>query len=253
MSHGTLCVGRCFHIPVRVHVSWLAAFALASGSLASAYFPYLYPGWPPALYAALGLVTSLLLFASILLHELAHSLVAQRRGLAVHGIVLFALGGISEISQEPPTPAVELALALAGPATSLVVGAGVGLLWYLSLSGSLVLSALLGYIGGLNLTLAIFNLIPGFPLDGGRVVRAILWQRSRNLEWATRWASRLGRAVAAGFVALGVWLAATGGILDGIWFLLVGCFLDGAARAAYHQLAIQALLAGHAVGEVRHT
>ncbi len=252
MGSHSLQVGRLFGIPVRAHASWLLLFVLVTGTLALVHFPTYYPYWPLTTYCWLAVVTSLLLFASVLVHELAHSLVARRHGLDVNGIVLFLLGGVSEISHEPLTPSSEWAMAVAGPLASLAIAALSGALCLLS---SLVargqpLPAMLGYLSGINLSLGAFNLVPGFPLDGGRVLRATLWWRSHNLEWATRWATRVARLVALAFVALGVWQALVGSILNGIWLAGIGCFLDATARASYRQTLIQIRLAGHTVGEI---
>jgi Zn-dependent protease len=252
MSSHSVQIARLFGIPVRAHASWLLLFVLVTLSLSSAYFPAQYPYWSPTLYWGLGLTTCLLLFVSVLIHELAHSLVARHHGLGVHGIVLFLLGGVSEISQEPPTPASELAMALAGPLASLALGLVAGILWLLTWPRAFgqPSAAVLGYVSGVNLSLGLFNLLPGFPLDGGRVLRAVLWWRSRNLEWATRWASRTARAMALAFVVGGAWQALTGSILAGFWLAAIGCFLDATARNGYQQVLIQVRLAGHTVGEV---
>ncbi|MDI7274561.1 MAG: site-2 protease family protein [Anaerolineae bacterium] len=237
MGGRSLCIGSFLHIPVRLHATWPVSFLLVAGSLGGAYYPQSYPGWPLALYAALGTATSLLLFASIVLHELAHCVVARRRGVGVHDIVLFVFGGYSQIESEPPSPSVELAMAIAGPLASLAVAAAMSALWLISLRLGLALAAMFGYVAGLNLAVAIFNLIPGFPLDGGRLVRALLWWRSRDLLRATRWASSLGRATACSLVGLGLWRALDGGFVDALWFTLIGCFLHRAARASWHSVA----------------
>ncbi|HOR00139.1 MAG TPA: site-2 protease family protein [Anaerolineae bacterium] len=252
MSSHSLQVGRLFGIPVRAHVSWLLLFALATATLAGIYFPTYYPQWPQGVHYALGLATSLLLFASVLLHELAHSLVARHQGLHVQGIVLFLLGGVSEISSEPSTPGAELVMAIAGPVASLAAGAVCALLWLPAMlqGHGQPLAAVLGYVCGINLSLGLFNLIPGFPLDGGRVLRAILWQRSHNLEWATRWATRAARLIAVLCIACGAWQGVTTSLLNGLWLAAIGCFLDTTARAGYQQVLIQTRLAGHTVAEI---
>ncbi len=252
MGSHSLQVGRLFGIPVRAHASWLLLFVLVTGTLALVHFPTCYPHWPQATYYWLAGVTSLLLFASVLVHELAHSLVARQHGLGVHAIVLFLLGGVSEISREPLTPQGEWAMAIAGPLASLVLGLLTGGLWLLAwpLGQGRPLPAMLGYLSGINLSLGIFNLVPGFPLDGGRVLRATLWWRSRNLVWATRWAARVARLVALAFIAAGVWQALVASVLNGLWLAGIGCFLDATARSSYEQVVIQTRLAGHTVGEI---
>ncbi len=252
MNSHSVQIGKLFGIPVHAHASWLPLFVLVTGTLAVAHFPAQYPHWPQAVYYQLALATSLLLFVSLLVHELAHSLVARHHGLGVEAIVLFLLGGVSEISQEPPTPASEWAIALSGPLASIALGLITGLLWVLPWPGGhgQPLPAMLGYLCGINLSLGVFNLLPGYPLDGGRVLRATLWRFSHSLEWATRWAVRVARLVALAFVALGIWQALTASILNGLWLAVIGCFLDVAAHSSYRQVLMQARLAGHTVGEI---
>lgn len=252
MSKHSLVICMLFGIPIRVHVSWLVLFVLVTTTLGGAYFPVRYPWWPHSLYYVLGVVTSLLLFVSVLVHEVAHAVVAKRYGLGVHAIVLFLLGGVSEISGEPPTPRAEFELAFAGPLASIVLGVVSAALWvaaWLRVWGE-PLAAALGYTAGINLSLGLFNLIPGFPLDGGRVLRAILWWRSHSLEWATRWAWRTARLIALALVSLGIWQAVTGSLLNGFWLAAVGCFLDTTAHKSYEQVRVHYRLAGHTVGEV---
>jgi len=250
MGSGTIYIGQFLGVPVRLHVSWFLVFALITTSLASAYFPHQLPEEPAAFYWLLGLMTSLLFFLSVLLHELAHSVVARRWGLAVRDIVLFIFGGVSEIMREPQTAASEFVMAIVGPLTSVALSALCGLLWFLTRSVSPELASVLAYIGGINLSLGAFNLLPGFPLDGGRVLRAILWWRTHNLERSTRWASRIGQVVAYGFIFFGVWQALTGNLLNGLWIAFIGWFLDNAAQTAYRELAVRNLLSGHTVGEI---
>ena len=250
MGTSSVYVGKVFGIPIRVHASWLLVFLLVTFSLATSYFPQNYPAWSGTLDWALGLATSLLFFLSVLLHELAHSVVARRRGLAVRDIVLFVFGGVSEITQEPETPATELLMAAVGPLTSIVLGAALTLLRAPVQGLSQQLAAVFLYLGGINLSLGIFNLLPGFPLDGGRVLRAILWWRSRNLDRATRWASLAGQGVAYVFILLGVAQALRGSLAGGLWMAFIGWFLDSAAQTSYRQLAMQRMLKGHTVGEI---
>jgi Zn-dependent protease/CBS domain-containing protein len=250
MSGNSLYIGKYLGIPVRVHVSWLLVFALVTTSLGGSYFPQQHASWTPALNWSLAVMTSLLFFISVLLHELAHSVVARRRGLPVHDIVLFVFGGVSELSQEPQTAGTEFTMALVGPATSIVLGLLWGAIWRLSGTISAPLAAVSMYLSGINLSLGLFNLVPGFPLDGGRVLRAILWWRTGNLLRATRWASRAGQFVAYAFIILGVWQALTVSLLSGLWLAFIGWFIDNAAQSSYRQLALQQLLAGHTVGEI---
>ncbi len=250
MGGNSLFIGKFLGIPVRVHTSWLLVFVLVTASLAGAYFPQSFPGQSPALYWGLGIVTSVFFFASVLLHELAHSVVAQQRGLPVRDIVLFVFGGVSELSQEPENPTTEFVMAIVGPLTSIVLGGIFLLLWQLLQLASHPLGSMLMYVGGINLSLGVFNLIPGFPLDGGRVLRSLLWWHSRSLERATLWASRVGQFVAYAFIAIGILEVFAGGLVNGIWLIFIGWFLDNAAISSYRQVAVQSLLAGHTVGEV---
>jgi len=249
MPKGTVNLGQIAGIPVRIHISWFLIFVLVTWNLAGTLFPQQYPGWSPGLYLGAGLVTGVLFFASVLLHELAHSLVAIRRGLPVRDITLFIFGGVSEISEEPETPATEFLMALVGPLTSLVLG---GLFLAASIvlrGGGEFLFALCLYLGEINISLGLFNLIPGFPLDGGRVLRSILWHRSRNLPRATRIASLVGQGVAYLFIVVGVWQI-FGGRWSGMWIAFIGWFLDNAAQSSYRQMAVKNMLADHTVREI---
>ncbi len=252
MSKHSLVICKLFGIPIRLHLSWPPLFILITSTLAGVYFPARYPWWPPVLYYALAAVTSLLLFASLLIHEAAHALVAQREGMVVHAIVLFLLGGVSEINGEPQTPRAEFRMAVAGPLASLALGVCAGGLWLVAwLRGySQALTAVLGYVGGINLSLGLFNLIPGFPLDGGRILRAALWRHSQSAEWATRWAMRGARLIALAFLGLGAWHALRGDLLNGLWLAAISAFLDTTSRRSYEQVVIRLRLAGHTVGEV---
>ncbi|MCL6431852.1 MAG: site-2 protease family protein [Anaerolineae bacterium] len=250
MTSGTFTLGRFFGIPVRLHVSWLLVLVLVTTSLAGGYFPEHYPRWSPLVHWTLGLAASLLFFASVLLHELAHSVVARARGLPVHDIVLFIFGGVSQIAEEPESPGTELLMAIVGPLSSIALSIVLGILWLLTHRLSQPLGGLFLYLGGVNLSLGLFNLLPGFPLDGGRVLRALLWWQSKNMEWATRWASRVGQVIAYGFILLGVWRALTGSLASGLWIAFIGWFLDNAAQSSYRQTAVRMLLAGHTVAQV---
>lgn len=250
MLKSNLGLGRIAGIPVRVHISWFLVFLMVTWNLAGSVFPQQYPAWSPGLYLVAGLVTSVLFFVSVLLHELAHSLVALRRGLPVRDITLFIFGGVSEISEEPQTPATEFLMALVGPLTSLVLGGLLLAAAVLSRGSSGFLSALCLYLGEINISLGLFNLIPGFPLDGGRVLRSILWYRSRNLPRATRIASLVGQGVAYLFIVAGIWQIFIGQWGNGVWIAFIGWFLDNAAQSSYRQMAVRNMLVGHTVREI---
>jgi Zn-dependent protease/predicted transcriptional regulator len=234
---GSLSLVRILGIPIRLHVSWFLIAALITWSLAAGYFPQTNPGWNALTYLIVGAVASLLFFASVLLHELGHSILALREGVPVKSITLFIFGGVAQIGREPATAGAEFRIAIAGPLASLGLAALFGGL------GS-VLSAPLAYLGRINLLLAAFNMIPGFPLDGGRVLRAALWQFGGSYQKATRWAARGGQAIAFGFIGLGVLQFFFGGLTNGLWLAFIGWYLSNAARASYQQVALQDMLTG---------
>ncbi len=246
-------VGRLFGIELRLDYSWFIVFFLVSWSLANHYFPTVHPGWPSSTYLVLGIVTAVLFFASVVTHELAHSLVSQAFGTPVRDITLFIFGGAAHISQEPKRARDELLMALVGPATSLALAAAFGLLWQLSQVTAPPVRALAGWLAGINLMVGLFNLIPGFPLDGGRVFRAIAWRITGNLRQATWLASGLGRIVAYGFIFWGVFQIFNGNWADGLWIAFIGWFLDSAAAHSYQQMAVQEVLSGHTVREAMTT
>ncbi len=250
MPEAAVSLGRFFGIPVKIHWSWLIVFALVTWSLAANYFPPSYPGWSTEAYWIIGIVTSLLFFGSVLLHELAHSWVARGAGIPVDSITLFVFGGVSRIAREPGRPRVEFRMALAGPATSLALSLIFGAIWLAARSSSEPLAGLTFWLAWINLVLAGFNLIPGFPLDGGRVLRSILWWRTGNLRKATRAASAIGRGVGYLFIFGGVLMIFWGYWANGISLAIVGWFLENAAVGSYRQVALQDMLRGHTVSEV---
>jgi Zn-dependent protease/CBS domain-containing protein len=255
LLHGAIRLFTIHGIEIRLDYSWFIIFVLVTWSLAGQYFPQQYPEWPRVIYWTLGAVTSILFFISVLLHELAHSLVAQWRGIRVPRITLFIFGGAAQIAEEPKSAGDEFIMAFAGPAMSVVISLVSGLLWYLFRGTVTPLAALFGWLSMINVMLAVFNLIPGFPLDGGRVLRAMLWGMSRDLIKATRIAAAVGRAVAYCFILLGVYEVFLGKnrIFDGIWIAFIGWFLLQAATQSVRQQAFQLLLAGHTAGEVMWT
>ncbi len=244
-----LTLFRISGIPIRVHVSWLAIYGLLAWSLSVGYFPHVLPDVAVGIYWLSGLVAALLLFASVLLHELSHSLVARRRGLPVSDITLHIFGGVSRLEREPHSPGLEFRMAVAGPLTSFALG-GLALLAARPAGGYPALAAILRYLGVVNLVVGAFNLVPGFPLDGGRVLRAALWRARGDLPWATRVASRAGSAVGLVLVALGILRGLTGEFLGGLWFVLIGVFLRQAAGGSYEQLVLRQALAAFAVRDV---
>ncbi len=240
-------LGRVFGIPITIHYSWLFIFALVVWSLVSDYLPMHHPGITGGANWAWAIVAALLFFASVLAHELAHSLVARALGIPVDGITLFALGGFSALKRDATRPRIELAVALVGPLTSLALAALLWLAWRALLPVSMPAAAVAFYLAYGNAALGIFNLIPGFPLDGGRVLRAVAWAMSGNLERATRLAVRTGRVAAGLLVALGAWQAISGEGIGGLWFILIGWFLWSAAEQEGARTTIQSALKGHTV------
>ena len=242
-------VAKIWNIPIRLHISWFIIFALVAWTLASGYFPAQAPDLSKAQYLVVGALTSLLFGASVLAHELGHSFVALRNKVRVSRVTLFIFGGIAQIEEEPPTPRAEFWIAIAGPLTSLALGLGFGALGLLA--GPLAwLSAPSLWLARINLVLAAFNLIPGFPLDGGRVLRAIVWQVKKDLKKATQIASTAGRVVAIGFIAYGVFIALTGDFFNGLWIAFIGWFLQNAAAGAVTQMEVQETLKGVEVSQI---
>jgi Zn-dependent protease len=254
MVRGGIPIGKAFGISLRLHYSWFLIFALVTWALAAVYFPSTHPTWSLALKIGAGLITSIFFFGSVLFHELMHSIVAIREGIQIQAITLFFLGGVSQMTGEPKTAGDEFRMAAAGPFSSLVLG-GLFLGIFYLLRGytselAQFVAAISFYLGLINILLGVFNLIPGFPLDGGRVLRSIIWWRSRNLQSATRIASNIGRAIGFLFIIGGIFLAFTGNFFNGIWLVLIGWFLETAASSSYKQLMLQEMLKGHTASEV---
>jgi Zn-dependent protease/predicted transcriptional regulator len=235
-------------IPIYLHVSWFVIFGLVAWSLSHGYFPARYPDLPVATYWAKGLVASLLLFASVLAHELGHSLVARRHDIDIASITLFIFGGLASLEEDPRSPGAEFQVAIAGPLTSLVVAglfAGVAAVVPPASPGA----AVAGYVAFLNVVLAAFNLVPALPLDGGRVLRAVLWKvwgRARG----TRVAAGAGTGFAYLLIAYGIFGLFVGAGLGGVWAILIGWFVKEASTAAGRQGQLQEVFADVRVGDV---
>jgi Zn-dependent protease len=249
MMRQTIPLGRVLGIPIGLDYSWFLIFALLTWTLAVGYYPAEFRFWPVAQYWVVGALTAVMLFVSVLLHELGHSVVAMRYKIPVRSITLFIFGGVAQIGAEPPSASAEFWIALAGPAVSFGLAVFFSLLQ--PLSGAFApLLALVTYLAYINGTLALFNLIPGFPLDGGRVFRAIVWGVTHNLRRATLVAANVGRAVAFLFIIGGVWQILSGDLGNGLWIAFIGWFLENAASAQVHEQSAQDLLAGGKVAEV---
>ncbi|MFH0809692.1 MAG: site-2 protease family protein [Pseudomonadota bacterium] len=223
-----LRIMRIAGIDVFVNRTWLIIFALVTWSLAEGYFPAVLPHQGPGIHWGLGALAAVLLFACVLAHELTHSLIAIRKGLHISGITLFLFGGVSNLAEAPKDPGAEFQIAISGPMSSFALAVFFyGL--YLAVPGPAALLAVLGYLVIVNALLGIFNIIPGFPLDGGRALRAILWWKTENLKRSTLMATTAGVVVGWLIVLLGLARFAFGDPIGGVWFVVVGLFLKSAA------------------------
>ncbi|MGH7265606.1 MAG: site-2 protease family protein [Candidatus Rokuibacteriota bacterium] len=249
MLRHAVTIFRVQGIPVRVHGSWLFILGLLTWSLAAGYFPTVLPGRPSAAYWIHGFVAALLLFASVFVHELAHAVAAVRYGVPVSGITLHVFGGVSQLEQEPDRPGAEAVIAAVGPLTSFAIAAALtGALTFLPRQP--VASAVLRYLMIVNVAVGIFNLLPGFPLDGGRLLRAALWKARGSFQWATRIASHAGSGFAFLLVALGLLRGFAGELIGGLWLVLIGLFLRQAAQGSYEQVVVRRALGPLSVGDV---
>ncbi len=233
-------LGKVKGIQLEVNISWFVIFGLVTFTLATSYFPQNYPDWDPVLYWFLGSTIALLLFASVLLHELAHSLVSASQGIPVSKISLFIFGGLAQIEKEPDEPGKELKIAIVGPATSILLYV---LFMFLAkivafFAISEVAVVLLTYVADVNLVLAIFNMVPAFPLDGGRVLRALIWYFKGNLQNATKIASLMGSIFGYFLIFIGILGVLTGLVINGIWFIFIGWFINQASQSSYEQMVM---------------
>ncbi|MFH1383301.1 MAG: site-2 protease family protein [Chloroflexota bacterium] len=247
---GSVSLGRIAGIQIGVHYTWLLAFLLIAWSLALGFFPSYYPGWTNTTYWITGAIAAVLLFASVLLHELAHSFVAISRGMRVRSITLFIFGGVSNIEDEPSKAGTEFVMAFAGPLSSLILAGIFFGIWKTITDMASPLSATLYYLWLINLLLAAFNILPGFPLDGGRVLRSILWGATGNLTKATNIAATVGRIFGWALIAYGIFELFNGNLLNGIWIAFIGWFLNSAADSSRRDLTMREQLSGVRVKEV---
>jgi Zn-dependent protease len=209
-------IGKIFGIPIELHISWFLIFGLLTWSLASGYFPFEYPGLSGLSYWSLGLLTSVLFFSSVLAHELGHAFIAIRNHVPVNKITLFIFGGVARIEREPNSAGAEFRIAIAGPLVSLTLAGIFGAIWLLDQTTP-ILAAPSDYLLRINLMLVLFNMIPGFPLDGGRVFRAIIWKYTGSYYQSTKVASFVGQIIAYGFIGIGVFFMFTGQSMNGLW------------------------------------
>jgi Zn-dependent protease len=243
-------IGKIFGIPLMLDLSFFLIFIFITVTLSMDVFPSLNDKWPGSYYWIVGIATSLLFFASLIAHETAHSIVSKRTGIPVKSITLFILGGVAQISREASKPKNELFMSIAGPLCSAVLGGIFYGLYNLFNGVNVYVSALCYYLSYANLALAVFNMIPGFPMDGGRVLRAIVWMIKKDYLQATRIATTVGYAISGCFIAGGAYLAFTWDIFSGLWFVFIGFFIISSARANYQQLLMRENLKGIAAQDV---
>ena len=240
---------RIAGIDIGIHFTWIFIFVFFSWSLAEAYFPSAYPGFSTGAYWATGIIATLLIFVSVLIHEMAHSLVARSRGLPVSSITLFILGGVSNLEEEPSQPSVEFNMAIVGPATSIVLAVISWLITSAVMGGisdmfsgvpnATLVTAVIAYLAVINLFLGAFNLIPGFPLDGGRVLRSIIWGSTGNLARATNIAGIVGQTFGWILIGLGVFFIFWASLFTGLWLAFIGWFLNSSADASRKEIALR--------------
>lgn len=252
-SAGSFRIASVRGIDIQVHWSWFVVFILLTWWLSEGFFREVHEGWSRETAWATSVVTTLLFFTSILLHELSHSLTARRLGLPVHSITLFIFGGVSALSEEPSSARQEFRVAIVGPLTSFVLAAIFGLLSAVALAvgrEDTPPAAVSEYLAFINVSVGIFNMLPGFPLDGGRVLRAGLWARTGDMLKATRWAAATGSFISFGLIAVGVISILAGSFVGGVWFVIIGWFLRNASESSYQQLLFRRTLEGTKVREV---
>lgn len=243
---------RLFGFEVRLDASWIIIAALVTWSLAAAIFPVSYPSLPRADYWWMGIAGAVGFFGSIVFHELCHSLVARYYRLPMRGITLFLFGGVAEMGDEPRSPKVEFLMALAGPISSIGLGFVFrrAALW--GAGGSIQAAGVFAYLAWINWALAAFNLIPAFPLDGGRVLRAALWHFKGDFSRATRVASAIGSGFGIVLMAFGVYQLLTGYFIPALWYFMLGTFLRNASQVSYQQVLLRTALEGETVSRFMH-
>jgi Zn-dependent protease/CBS domain-containing protein len=240
---------RLLGFEVRVDWSWIIIAILIAWSLSKGLFPSYYKNLSPQTYWWMGIIGAAGLFLSIIAHEFSHSLVARKFGLPMKGITLFIFGGVAEMEDEPPSAKVEFMMAIAGPLSSILIA----IIFYgIHTAGKQAglaqpINGVVGYLAWINAILAGFNLLPAFPLDGGRVLRSILWGVKKNLRWATFVSSRIGSGFGILLIVLGFIQVFRGNFIGGMWWFLIGMFLQGAAKASYQQLLTRRALEGEPV------
>jgi Zn-dependent protease/predicted transcriptional regulator len=248
----SVTIFRLLGFRVKVDISWVFVAVLIAWSLAQGLFPSIYKGLPTATYWWMSVVAIIGLAFSIVFHEFAHSMVARQYGMPIRGITLFIFGGVAEMEDEPPSAKSELLMAIAGPIASLVIGGVFYLLsaYALAAKWPVPVQGTLHYLMLINLVLAVFNLVPAFPLDGGRVLRAILWAWRGDVMWATRIASGAGSLLGLAIMAVGIVNVVYGNFIGGIWWVLIGLFIRGAAGSARMQMEMRRAFKGERVSRL---
>ena len=248
MNRHSIPLGRILGISIGLDYSWFVIFALLTWMLAGSYYPEEFKNWSPLLYWFMGATTAIMLFASVLLHELGHSVIALWYKVPVRSITLFLFGGVAQIEAEPPSAIAEFFIAVAGPLVSLILAILFHTLQLLA-GGVEPVLGLAKYLAYINLALVLFNLIPGYPLDGGRVLRAIVWAITGDIRRSTLIAASAGRFFAFMLIFAGVWQMFGGNLGGGLWIAFIGWFLDNAASVQIQQVLFRRLLTGHPVSQ----
>jgi Zn-dependent protease/predicted transcriptional regulator len=240
---------KVFGIEIRLDFSWFIVFALFVYYFGFNYFPAVLPGVNNGIIAIVTIITVILFFTSVLIHEISHSLVAKSKGTPVERITLFLFGGMAQIEKEPETPMSEFVMAIAGPAASFVLAIIFGMIWLLTGQYEIIREPV-RYLTIINIILGVFNMLPGYPLDGGRVLRSIIWKVTDNLKKATLIASTTGRVIGFLIIAVGIFFFFTGNFLNGVWLAFIGWFLQSSARMGYRQLIFETSVKGIKVVDI---
>ncbi|MCF8143609.1 MAG: site-2 protease family protein [Deltaproteobacteria bacterium] len=240
---------KLFGFQVKIDFSWVFIAVLIAWSLSTGLFPFQYQGLSTRTYWIMGIIGSLGLFLSIIIHEFSHSLVARRYGMQMKGITLFIFGGMAEMSDEPPSPKAEFMMAVVGPVTSILLA---GVFYVIYIAGATEgqpnpVNGVVQYLAFINALLAAFNVVPAFPLDGGRMLRSVLWGVKGDLRWATRVSARIGSGFGILLIGLGIFNVFAGNFIGGMWWFLIGMFLYSAAKMSYQQLLTRRALEGESV------
>lgn len=246
---------KIFGFTVSLDLSWFFILVLITWSLATGFFPSRYTSLSTPTYWIMGIAGALGLFMSIILHEMSHSIVARRYGIPIRGITLFLFGGVAQMEDEPPSPQAEFSMAVAGPIMSILIALlclGLSRLFY-NTGIPVAIYGVLRYLAFINGALALFNIIPAFPLDGGRILRSIIWKTKNNLKSATYIASRIGSIFGFVLIGVGVVSVLTGSFVGGMWWFLIGLFLNNAARSSYRQLLMRTIFMGEKVSRFMKT